>query len=75
MKTIGLIGGLTWLSTLDYYRLLNEQVNEKKGGSEVVEIILYCKEIPIIFMLSDCTVLLFDTVQIHSRAAVEFALQ
>jgi aspartate racemase len=41
MKTIGLIGGLTWLSTLDYYRLLNEMVNEKLGGVEAGKIIVY----------------------------------
>lgn len=41
MKTIGLIGGLTYVSTLEYYRLLNEMVNEKAGGSEAAEIILY----------------------------------
>lgn len=32
MKTIGLIGGITWLSTMDYYRLLNQLTNEKLGG-------------------------------------------
>jgi aspartate racemase len=32
MKTIGIIGGITWLSTMDYYRLLNQLVNEKLGG-------------------------------------------
>jgi aspartate racemase len=41
MKTIGLIGGLTWLSSLDYYRMLNEMVNERKGGVEAGKIILY----------------------------------
>lgn len=41
MKTIGLIGGLTYLSTLDYYRLLNEMVNEKLGDAEAGKIILY----------------------------------
>ena len=41
MKTIGLIGGLTWLSTLDYYRLLNQKVNEQLGGVEAAKIILY----------------------------------
>ena len=40
MKTIGLIGGLTWYSTLDYYRLLNELVNEKLGGIHSAKIIL-----------------------------------
>ena len=41
MKKIGLIGGLTWVSTLEYYRLLNELVNDRQGGSEAAEIILY----------------------------------
>lgn len=41
MKTIGIIGGLTWVSSLDYYRLMNEMVNEKLGGSEAAKIILY----------------------------------
>lgn len=41
MKTIGLIGGLSWLSTLDYYRMLNEMINEKLGGSEAGKIIIY----------------------------------
>jgi aspartate racemase len=33
MKTIGLIGGMTWHSTIDYYRLLNEDVHRRMGGS------------------------------------------
>ena len=40
MKTIGLIGGITWYSTLDYYRLLNELVNAALGGSHAAKIIL-----------------------------------
>jgi len=32
LKTIGLIGGLSWQSTLTYYRLLNEAVGERLGG-------------------------------------------
>ncbi len=32
MKTIGLIGGLSWQSTLTYYRLLNEAVGERLNG-------------------------------------------
>lgn len=41
MKTIGLIGGMTWLSTLDYYRMLNEMVNQRLGGVDAAKIILY----------------------------------
>ena len=41
MKTIGLIGGLTWVSSQDYYRLLNQMVNERLGGVEAAKLILY----------------------------------
>ncbi len=40
MKTIGLIGGLTWHSTLDYYRLLNELTNKALGGDHAAKIIV-----------------------------------
>ena len=32
MKTIGLLGGMSWESTAHYYRLLNQSINEKMGG-------------------------------------------
>lgn len=41
MKTIGIIGGLTWVSTIEYYRLINEMVNERLGGNETAKILLY----------------------------------
>jgi aspartate racemase len=40
MKTIGIVGGFTWLSTVDYYRLLNQAVNKKFGGVTSAKIIL-----------------------------------
>ena len=40
MKTIGLIGGITWHSTLDYYRLINEMTNQRFGGVYSAKIIL-----------------------------------
>ena len=41
MKTIGLIGGTTWLSTIEYYRIINETVKEKLGKSHSARCILY----------------------------------
>ena len=41
MKTIGLIGGTTWISTLEYYRIINEAVNEKLGGKHSASCILF----------------------------------
>ena len=53
MKIIGLIGGLTWFSTLEYYRLLNEMVNEEKGGAAAAEIIIYSVNFEIIKVLTE----------------------
>jgi aspartate racemase len=33
MKTIGLIGGMSWESSIEYYRLINEQVRNRMGGN------------------------------------------
>ena len=32
MKTIGIIGGMSWESTIEYYRIINELVNKKLSG-------------------------------------------
>lgn len=41
MKTIGLIGGSSWISSMDYYRLLNESVHRKLGGHNYARCIMY----------------------------------
>lgn len=41
MKTIGLLGGMSWESTVDYYQLINTQVKEQLGGLHSAKIILY----------------------------------
>jgi aspartate racemase len=41
MKTIGLIGGTSWLSTIDYYRIINQEVNRQLGGLHSAKLILY----------------------------------
>lgn len=40
MRRIGLLGGTTWASTMDYYRLLNEGVRERLGGSHSADLVL-----------------------------------
>ena len=47
MKTIGLIGGTSWHSTLDYYRLINSLVSEKIGTEGNPPLILYSLNIEI----------------------------
>ncbi len=41
MKTIGLIGGLSWESTAIYYKLINEKVRERLGGSHSASMLIY----------------------------------
>ena len=41
MKKIGLVGGISWTSTVDYYRLINEGVNRRLGGLQSAECIIY----------------------------------
>lgn len=44
MKTLGLIGGLSWFSTAVYYRTINQLVNERLGGSHSARMLLYSME-------------------------------
>ncbi|EJL71510.1 aspartate/glutamate racemase family protein [Chryseobacterium populi] len=41
MKKIGLVGGISWVSTLDYYKFINEGVNARLGGLNSAECIIY----------------------------------
>lgn len=41
MKTIGLIGGLSWESSVEYYRLINEGVKQKLGGLHSAQCLMY----------------------------------
>ena len=41
MKTIGLIGGMSWESSQEYYRIINQEVNKKIGGATSAKIIMY----------------------------------
>jgi len=41
MKLLGLIGGISWVSTVDYYRLINEGINEKLGGLNFARCMIY----------------------------------
>jgi aspartate racemase len=40
VRTLGLIGGMTWHSTVDYYRLINAGVQERLGGSHSADLLL-----------------------------------
>lgn len=41
MKTIGLIGGMSWESTVTYYKIINKTINQKLGGFHSAKILLH----------------------------------
>ena len=41
MKTIGMIGGMSWESTLEYYRIVNQEVRARLGGLHSARCLLY----------------------------------
>lgn len=41
MKTIGLIGGMSWESTVTYYQIINEVVKKQLGGLHSAKVVLY----------------------------------
>jgi aspartate racemase len=41
MKTLGLIGGMSWESTIPYYRIINECVRERLGGLHSAKLVLH----------------------------------
>ena len=44
MKTIGMIGGMSWESSIEYYRIVNQTVREKLGGLHSAKSIMYSVE-------------------------------
>ena len=41
MKTIGLLGGMSWESTASYYRIINDEIKHRLGGLHSAQIVLY----------------------------------
>lgn len=41
MKTIGIVGGISWLSTIEYYKFVNQLVNDRLGGVNAARVIIY----------------------------------
>ncbi|MBO9662140.1 aspartate/glutamate racemase family protein [Dokdonella sp.] len=41
MRILGLLGGMSWESTIPYYRRINERVRERRGGLQSAELLLY----------------------------------
>ncbi len=55
MKTLGLIGGTTWVSTVDYYKYINKLTTEKLGGLNSARILLYSVRFSDVKSLADAS--------------------
>jgi aspartate racemase len=40
LRTIGLVGGMSWVSTVEYYRVINSEINARRGGLSAARIVL-----------------------------------
>ncbi len=78
MKTIGLIGGTSWESTKEYYRIINQTVNRKLGKKHSAKILLYSFDFEEIYSLvNDWTQIfkkLIDAAETLERAGADFIL-
>jgi aspartate racemase len=80
LKTIGLVGGMSWESTLEYYRIINEKVKEKLGGFHSAKIVLYSVDFAEIEMLQHrgewdrASVILAEAFRAVERAGADVAL-
>lgn len=80
MKVIGLIGGMSWESTVTYYRLINEAVREQCGGLHSAQCVLYSVDFAEVAALqrqgrwSEAAQLLVGAAQNVERAGAEIAL-
>ena len=80
MKTIGLIGGMSWESSLEYYRIINEKVKEKLGGFHSAKSIMYSVDFEEVEELQhegkwdEATELMIDAAQRVEQGGADFVI-
>ncbi len=80
MKTIGLIGGMSWESSIEYYRIINETVRAKLGGLHSAKSMMYSVDFAEIEALQhqgkwdEATDLMIDAAQRVERGGADFVI-
>jgi aspartate racemase len=80
MKTIGLVGGMSWESTAEYYRVINQRVKEKAGGFHSAKIVLYSVDFEEVESRQhrgewrELTAMMIDAARRVERAGADFLL-
>jgi len=80
MKTIGLIGGMSWESSIEYYRIINETVKEKLGGLHSAKSLMHSVDFAEIEVLqhenkwAEASDALVDAAQSLERGGADFVV-
>lgn len=80
MKTIGLLGGMSWESTVQYYRLINEGIRASEGGLHSAQLVLHSVDLaPLAVWMNNGEWQNIETVLVEAargleRAGAEFFL-
>lgn len=80
METIGLIGGISWQSSVTYYQVINRRVNELLGGSHSAKVLLNSVDFDDVALMQhegrwdDFQELLIDTAKSLERGGADFFL-
>jgi len=80
MKTIGLVGGMSWESTAEYYRIINQRVKEKAGGFHSAKLVMYSVDFDEVEsrqhrgQWQELTAMMIDAAQRVERAGADFLL-
>ena len=78
MKTIGILGGMSWESSIEYYRIINEEVNHRLGGVHSAKILMYSVDFAEIEALQhagrwdEATAFMVDAAQRIERGGADF---
>ncbi len=80
MKTIGLLGGMSWESTALYYKLINEEIKKQLGGLHSAKVVIYSIDFDEIEKLQHCgnwdetAVILSEAAKNIQNASADFLL-
>ena len=80
MKTIGMIGGMSWESSLEYYRLVNEGIKTRLGGLHSAQCLLYSVDFAPVEELQrtanwqQATQVMLDAAQRLERGGADFVI-
>lgn len=80
MKTIGLLGGMSWESSVEYYRIINEAVHQRLGGVHSAQCVMYSVDFAEIEVLQsqgrweEATQMMVNVARLIEKGGADFLL-